>query len=86
MQRQALHYFCPRPALLGRAISVLAKVSNSLGSIVGARLHFARVLLQAALLGTLESDLLNSGCARGEKNLNEINRRGALWGTISPLR
>ena len=86
MQGQELHYFCPRPVLLGRAISVLAKVSNNFESIVGLWLHFVGVLIQAALLGTLESDLLNSGCPRGGKNLNEINRRGALWRTISPLR
>ncbi len=86
MQRQTLHYFCPRSVLLGRAISVLAKVSNNFEFTIGPWLHFARVLVQAGRLGRLGSDLLNGGCPRGGKNLSEINRGGALWGTISPLR
>ncbi len=86
MQPAERHLFYPHSVQTERARSPLARVRNDGGFLPGPWPQFAKILIEITTPGALEMYALAQYVIRNGKAGSEFTRRGAVWGTILPLR
>lgn len=78
--------FYPHSFLTDRGRSASARGRNHGGFVPGPWLQFGEFLIQITTPAAFESDALAYCGIRNGKVGSEFIRRGAVWGTILPLR